>query len=420
MDRASTIDRGRIHLIGVDQPGMPGLAQALAGSGQEVSGSTVGSDPSITWLRERGVRVDSGHSAHRLAIGAQLVVPAPGLDRFHPELVAAIKHGIPRSSRADLLGWLAQGRTVIAVGGDRSSGLAGAMIGWILDRSCLGPTVVLSRRVPQLGGWGLLGDGHHLVCTADDLGAIQPSILIVLDEATASSDHTPVAGADWIFARDLGSPEQPNLSGERLSLEMTDIGWWAADIRQDRAKTRFRVFHNGDYVAEIWLKQPGVAAVWAALATVAACQRLDLPLESITEGLEEFAGVSRGFECRGSYRGVTLLDDDAADPGEVDEAIALARRIHGPRRLWAVVAANLVEQVEVLWPADRVMIVGPLSSISRERSARAMVVAGRDEAIAELDRSLEPGDVLLTLGAGDVGTIADEFIGRLSSDRKAG
>ena len=416
MDRATTVERGRIHLIGVDQPGMPGLAEALARSGREVSGSTSGFNPAMSRLRDRGVRVDSGHSAHRLALGAQLVVPAPGTDRFHPELVAAIKHGIPRSSRADLLAWLAEGRTVIAVEGDRASNMAGAMIGWILGQVGLDPSIILSRRVAQLGGWGVLGEGPHLVCTSTDLPDICPSILILLP-CEASGPRLP---ADWVLSRELlsGGPLPERV--EQLSLDQSNAAWWAADIRQARGQTRFRIFHHSDFVSEVWLKLPGVIPVWAAMAAMAACLRLGLGVEAIKMGLEDFAGVSRGFECRGTYRGVTLLDDDSADSAEATEALDLARRIHGPRRLWAVVAASLMNPSRMPWPADRVMIVGSPPTGTPEYSARATVVAGRDEAIAELDRSLEPGDVLLTLGAGDVGTIADEFLGRLSGNRKAG
>lgn len=415
MDRATTVKTGRIHLIGVDQPGMPGLAEALAGSGRKVSGSTSTENPAMSWLRDRGVRIDTGHSAHRLALGAQLIVPAPGVDRFHPELLAAIRHGIPRSTRSDLLSWLAQGREVIGVGSDRISGLAGAMIGWVLGLAKLDPTVVLSTRVPQLGGWGSLGEGTHLVCTAGDLPGVRPSILVLLPESRQPTELE----ADHVFTRHEIAASTNGVV-ERLSMIRSDAEWWAADIRQTHLKSRFRLFHESDYVTEIWLRLPGIMPVWAAMAATAACLRLGLSLDSIRTGLEEFAGVSRGFECRGSYRGVTLLDDDSADPFEASDAVALARRLHGPRRLWVAVSARLASQAEMTWPADHVMIVGSAEPGLSKLMARSIVVAGREDAIAELDRSLEPGDVLLTLGAGDVGTIADEFIGRLSGDRKAG
>jgi UDP-N-acetylmuramate--alanine ligase len=174
--------------------------------------------------------------------------------------------------------------------------------------------------------------------------------------------------------------------------------------------------------------------VLGALAAVAVCRRVDLTTRAIKEGLEEFGGVSRGFESRGSYRGVTLVDDEALGPLAVSEALAVAREVFGRRRLHA--AYRPVKDSKGSWPipsefveADRVWIIdedGPSAgSIARalvealvEAGSEASRVAGLEEVIRELDRHLEPGDVLVTLGAGDVGTIADAFLRRLSSDRQ--
>jgi UDP-N-acetylmuramate--alanine ligase len=160
-----------------------------------------------------------------------------------------------------------------------------------------------------------------------------------------------------------------------------------------------------------------------------------LTSRAIKEGLEEFGGVSRGFESRGSYRGVTLVDDEALGPFAVGEALAVAREVFGRRRLLAAYRPSKGPSdhsplVSEFVEADRVWIIdeeGPSSgSIARalvdaliEAGTVARRVSGLEEAILELDRYLEPGDVLVTLGAGDVGTIADAFLRRLSSDRHA-
>ena len=200
---------------------------------------------------------------------------------------------------------------------------------------------------------------------------------------------------------------------------------------------RFRSFYKGCYVTELRLQLPGRRNVLCALAAVAACSHLGVPAVEIRQALEEFTGVSRDFESRGSYRGVTLVDDAGGDPAAVGEALRLARQVFGDRRLWAVLAAP----VGVLDPeaqgrftgalalADEVVLVPKDTSdgVAREALAlegtlaaagiRARSVASLDAAVLELDRHLEPGDVLVTLGAGDVGTISDAFIRRLSRDR---
>ena len=224
---------------------------------------------------------------------------------------------------------------------------------------------------------------------------------------------------------------------EWLALER-GFDWWAADLREERGRFRFRSFCKGQYVTELRLQVPGRRNVLCALAAVAACSRLGVPAVEIRQALEEFTGVSRDFESRGSYRGVTLVDDAGGDPAAVGEALRLARQVFGDRRIWAVLTAPVgVLDPEAPGPAMPAHWLWPIRScwsrrmtsdgVAREALAlegtlaaagiRARSVASLDAAILELDRQLEPGDVLVTLGAGDVGTISDAFIRRLSRDR---
>jgi UDP-N-acetylmuramate--alanine ligase len=220
--------------------------------------------------------------------------------------------------------------------------------------------------------------------------------------------------------------------------------WWGTDLREDKGRPRLRVFHRGRFVTELRLRVSGRANVVAALAAVAACDRLGISTAAVRQGVEEFNGLSRDFESRGSYRGVTLVDDEAEDAGSMRDALSLARRAFGGRRLWAVCVAGVegagAGQVDrflkALSLADRVLIlepgagpdptsdrVGPSTGLSQALAEGGLKVCraeNLDGAISELDRHLEPGDVVLTLGAGDVGTIADAFIRRLSRDRQAG
>ena len=165
----------------------------------------------------------------------------------------------------------------------------------------------------------------------------------------------------------------------------------------------------------------------SAMAAVAVCLHAEVPIEAIVHGLEDFAGVSRGFQSRGSYRGVTLVDDDATGVSDIVEAIGLARSAYGCRRLWAVTAPTglaIAETARALAVADRVVLVG--ATVDSDGWVGMLVEAGVDarsvvdlgEAIEHLDRNIEPGDVLLTLGAGDVGTIADAFLRRLPRDHQ--
>jgi UDP-N-acetylmuramate--alanine ligase len=430
---------------------MTGLAQWLVQRGFVVTGSVPASGPIAERLGRLGIRVHAGHSPRSVPRSARLLVYGPDVPAGHPDRLSARVGGVEQQSAPSVVaGLLHQGVGIAAIGGRRAS-LAAAMVGWTLTHAGLDPTVLLNSTSTQLGGSGRLGLGPHVVVeggtglTESDL--IGVGLVILHDFSDPSSrratldrlvEASPEGGYVLGFAderedTDLG-PD--GLSGrvERFSLA-PGHAWWGADLRQERGCYRFRAFHHGRFALEVRLQVPGRHLVLGALAAVAACVRVDLDCRAIKEGLEEFAGISRRFESRGSYRGVTLVDDEAEGPGGVGEALGTAREVHGRRRV--CVAYRHPSGRRRPWPdrsefaqADRVWIVDrdhpegdPEAGALAETLAGAGLVVGRasglDGAIGELDRHLEPGDVLVTLGAGDVGTIADAFLRRLPGDRHA-
>jgi UDP-N-acetylmuramate--alanine ligase len=363
-------------------------------------------------------------------------------------------------------------RCGIVVAGDRLASLTTAMIGRVLIAAGKDPTVLLGTPSPELGGWVRDGAGVHLVAEwagpTGQLGAVGARLSVVLDVGgdpwndtaswvaqirTLPDSHSMPVG---VIA--LGHPalvaDLPEVARgtERFEWVSLDRGstWWGTDLREGPACSRFRAFYRGQFVTEVVLCYASRRMVLGALAAVAACVRLGVPTRQIREGLEEFSGLSRDFERRGSYRGVTLLDDSATDPWSISQVLALARRAFGRRRLWAVFAAAdgtphedseaPARFIPAFSAADKVLIAGGETDGMAGRSATdggttwgqallgalasagvpAVWTPGLSAAVRELDRHLEPGDVLLTLGAGEVGTIADAFLRRLSRDRQAG
>ncbi len=219
---------------------------------------------------------------------------------------------------------------------------------------------------------------------------------------------------------------------ERYSL-IPGADWWAGDLRGVAGCYRFRAYHQGDYRVEVQLQVPGTHQVLPALAAVAIATRMNLSARLIKDRLEEFSGVPRGFESRGSFRGATLVDDIALGFGAVSDALGLAREVFGRRTLRAVYSPHdLGDPFEApgaseFERADHLILIdgSPIRAESTRLLAASLRSSGAsvarcssvDKAIRELDRDLEPGDVLVTLGAGEVGTIADAFLRRLSSDR---
>lgn len=454
------------HVLGIGGQGMSGLAQSLVQGGMVVTGSEDGPAAAFDRLRRGGVGVREAEAPRAFSASTRLLVHGPEVRREHPARLGALRRGIPQETPTSWLREQMRGRVGVAVAGGREAGVAAAMTGWVLTRAGLDPAVLLGRPAPQLGGWSRGGRGAHLVAEwagdADGLGELGPDLALLLnvggdpwvdrDRWASALRRSLRAAPDAAMVFALGHPALleggPALDRGPGRFEWISLrrggDWWATDLREESGRFRFRIFHRGRYVIGVRLRSPGRRNVVAALAAVAACDRLGVDAASIREGLEEFTGLSRDFESRGSFRGVSLVDDESGDPGSVHEALTLARRSFGGRRLWAVCSAPAAAPgpgdcrrfVSAMSIADRVLIAeggrtdgGPSSdrdaagTLTRALAAaglRAIRVSGPAGAISELDRRLEPGDVLLTLGAGDVGTIADALLRRLSRDRQDG
>jgi UDP-N-acetylmuramate--alanine ligase len=465
-----------MHLAGVAGRGMPGLAQLLVQGGWVVTGSEP--EPSrgqaVARLRRLGVRVHV-HAPHPGPgpLPAHRLVCGPEAGRIHPERLSAIRRGLPVQTPAQCLGRFLRdklGVVVAGAGSGRDAGVAAAMIGWALARNGRDPTVVLGSHTPQLGGWARLGRGPHAVVEDVNGHAVAPAgagpsrpfrLAVLLGDEDEDAGTSPpeafraaadsVAEGGAIVAR-LGCTAAAGREGRGVAVDRLAIDepadWWAADLRDDdRGRFRFRVYRRDAFAADVRLGVPGRRHVLAALAAFAAGGRLGLEVSETRRAVEEFAGVSRDFECRGSYRGVTLIDDAGAGPSAVAATLRLGRRIYGGRRIWAILDPSPTAAdpeaagrlVDALATADAVLLASgtgaapgrnavassAIFSYSEEAMARALAAAGKragrvsclDDAILELDRQLEPGDVLVTLGAGVVGMISDAFIRRLPRDR---
>ncbi len=423
----------RTHLVGDDDSGLAGLAGWLKGEGYEVSRGPTGS------------RVDQGHYPASVPRSTRWLVYAPSVPREHSDRLIARREGIEETSYPEVLRDVLSRRQGIAVAGRRQGRLTAAMIGWTLAHAGLDPTILLRGVVPQLGGFALAGRGPHAV--VDVTGALHdaligdsgPEMAVILDveglgdrQAGALQRLAASVGPAGYVLTLAGDPAvdparfEAGTCVESLSLDC-ESSWWAADLRDREGRFRFRAFHQGRFAAEIQLCIPGEMGVLSALAALAVCVRLEVPIRAIKEALEDFEGMARIFESRGSYRGVTLIDDDSGEPADVAQAIGLARTIYGRRRIWTVfapVGPPRKETVAALGMCDKLVLWdASVDSCDWAGMLEGTGVAARrvenlDEALAELDRHLEPGDVLLTLGAGEVETIADAFIRRLPLHRQ--
>ncbi len=437
---------------------MSSLAQMLAVSGVQVTGTDTTNCPTVKGLRRLGIHIHSGHTPAPFVRESEFVFVGSGAARIHPDRLRARRVGVREDSPARWLRRYMQEHVGLAIAGQRDASVASAMVGWILTNAGLDPTVLVGMAVPQLGGWARVGAGSHLVMDAleadGDLGPFGPRVAVLLNTVVARGiDPAVRTNALHRFAASVPSDglilvEEPNqvigaaVQAVESTVESVSLArgssWWGTDLRHERGRYRFRVFHQGHFTLEVGLQVPGRRNVLSAVVAVAACVRLGVSTSVIREGLEEFTGVSRDFESRGSYRGVTLVDDDSRDPVTIAESLATGRQVFGSRRLRVVFWTNSTEwspedvgrYTYALSSADHVVIMD-VSDTETSRSGTETLLAelavtgvqtcrveSFEGALRNLDQHLEPGDVLVTLGAGDVGTIADAFIRRLSRNRQ--
>lgn len=453
---------GVAHLVGVCGSGMKALAEVLAGRGWIVTGSDLHApDSTIAAFSRRGLRIHSGHEARFLPGEADLVVYSPAVRPENPERRLAERLGIPQYSYSQMLGRLMQDKIGLCVAGTHGKSTTTAMAGCILTAAELAPTVVVGA---ELCGWrtnGWAGDGPHFVVESCeyqrnflDLSPHSAAILGIepdhfdcyahFDETVAAfsafAQRVPAegrllipAGSEAARAATLAAAAPVETFGL-----VPEADWWAGDIRPAAAGTRFRAYYQGEYVTEIALRIPGRHNVQNALAALALAHRAGASAGVIREALAEFPGIKRRFETVGSWRGVTLIDDYAHHPTAVAVTLAAARERFPRRKLWCAfqphqvsrTTALLADFAKALARSDEALIVPVFAArenvdqepahVSRELAGQvvdsggqARFVAGLDHAVATLDDELQPGDVLITMGAGDIGQIHHAFTRRL-------
>ena len=450
------------HLVGVCGSGMKALAELLAGMGWAVSGSD--SHPSaaiVEALAGRGLRIHPGHHGRFLAEKTDVLVYSPAILPTNPERQRAASLGIPQVSYSQMLGVLMHGREGVCIAGTHGKSTTTAMTGCILTGAGLSPSVVIGAEVREIGASGWAGAGAHFVVESCefqrhflDLSPRYAAILGIepdhfdcfpsFDETIAAfaefAQSVPANGKLLIHAGCEASKAASVAVGAPLETFAVNspADWLAADLRSTAEGTRFRVYRKGAFFAEIALPLPGAHNVANALAAVALASAAGADAAAIREALREFPGICRRFEPVGSWRGVTLIDDYAHHPTAVAATLRTARERFCNRRLWCIFQPHQVSRTEALFSefgkslaqADRVLLVPVFAArehvhhepeqVSRNLAERVVAEGGSaryvdtlDQALTTLEDELLPGDVLITMGAGDIGKVHHAFTRRL-------
>ncbi len=441
----------RIHLVGVGGAGMSAYGLVLAAMGHHVSGSDLKGSPALDRLQAAGVEVFVGHRPAQVA-GADLVAASSAVPADNPELVAARQAGAAVVSRADLLAAVASLRRCLAVAGTHGKTTTTSMTALILVEAGLHPSFVIGGDVNEIGTNAVWDTGRWLVVEADESDGtflrLAPDIAVVTNVEADHLDHygdfdtlrrafarfcreaaTVVVGADDAEAAALGRTVGAELvgAGEEATTRIVDL-------QAGRDGVRFALRRGEGEVGRFTLPVPGAhnarnAAV-AAVAAVAA----GASWEAAQRALARFAGVARRFEFRGEAGGVRFVDDYAHLPAEVAATVAAARgggwgrivAVFQPHRYSrtaavgadfgpALAGADVVVVTDV-YPAGETPVPGVTGRLVADavRAADPAVdvhyVASRAAVAGTVSRLLRPGDLCLTLGAGDLTSLADELL----------
>jgi UDP-N-acetylmuramate--alanine ligase len=454
--------RRRLHLMGIGGAGMSGLAEWLLNRGHDVSGCDARASAVTRRLEQLGVPVRVGHDPSHIE-GLDVLVVSSAIPADQPERRAATLRGLPVIRRAELLGAIMDGSRGIAVAGTHGKSTTTTMTGSVLEAANLDPTVIVGGRIRGRDGNVRIGNGPWLVAEADEFDrsflALSPEVAVITN---VEADHLDIYGtveaveeAFSEFARrvahhgtlilgvdDPGARRVVAPDGVRVVSFGTSA---AADVRAVEVEPgpdgiAFDLRLDGSDAGQVRLAMPGVHNVRNALAAAAVGWRLDVPATSIREGLEAVRGVERRFEVVYQNEDLMIVDDYAHHPSEITATLSGARAAWPARRLVAVFQPHLYTRTRdfagefgvALSAADLVFVTDvyaareePIAGVSGRLVSDATRKAGapvkylpdetgaRGEAADVVEAALKPGDLIVTLGAGDI----DELARRLAARR---
>lgn len=456
----------RIHFIGIGGAGMSGIAEVLINQGYAISGSDLRESAVIDRLQAMGAEIFIGHQMTNV-IGADVIVNSSAVDDANPEIVSAKEHRIPIVRRAEMLAELMRYRHGIAVAGTHGKTTTTSLITSILAAAGLDPTFVIGGLVHSTGSNAKLGTSQYLVAEADESDAsflhLQPMTSVITN---IDADHMDTYEGDFSrlkktfmeFVHNLpfygllvvcgDDPVVRELLPE-ISRQVITYGfdegndYRAINVSQDKTRTHFVVespMFLGDKTIDINLNMPGRHNVLNALAAVAIAIDETIEVSAIQQGLENFQGVGRRFQIYGEYPvadgSAMLIDDYGHHPREVDATIQAVRDGWPEKRLVMIYqphrysrTRDLYEDfVDVLSKVDVLILLDVYSAgeepiqgadgrhLSRSIRNRGKVdpifLEGVDGVPAIVSEMVQPNDIVMTQGAGNVGGLAIELAKR--------
>lgn len=455
-----------IHFVGIGGIGMSGIAELLLNLGYRVSGSDVRETDITRRLVELGATVQTGHHSEHVR-GADVVVLSSAISEDNPEVVAARGLGkVPVIRRAEMLAELMRLKYSVLVAGAHGKTTTTSMVSTVLARGGLDPTVVIGGKLNAWGTNAKLGRGDFMVAEADESDGtfllLPPTIAVVTNidlehlDYYRDLDHIRQTFLDFIgkipfYGQAVLCLEDENIQAilPKVSKRFVTYGlspqadFQAREIRTNGFITVYKALHQGKELGEIELRIPGQHNVLNSLAAVAVARELELEWPDIQTGLRDMTGVQRRFQVKGEERDILVLDDYGHHPTEIRAVLeTLAHCFPDRRRIVAFQPHRytrthaLMDQFSRCFYQSDVLFLTeiyaasekPIAGVSGSELARQISAHGHhdlhfcptmEKMLDELHSQVRPGDVVITLGAGNIWQTGEALLARLRESRTA-
>ncbi len=451
-----------IHFVGIGGIGMSGIAELLLNLGYTVSGSDLKGSDITDRLRKLGGIIHEGHCADYIR-NADVVVISSAVKPDNPEVQAARSMAVPVIPRAEMLAELMRLKYSVAVAGAHGKTTTTSLVASVLEHGGYDPTVVIGGKLKSIGVNAFLGKGEYIVAEADESDGsflkMSPTIAVVTNIDREHLDY--YKGLDEIKETFLNFLDRIPFYGlavlcldneplqdliPRVKKRYTTYGmspqadFQARNAEFEGLKSRFSVYFRGDLLGEMILNLPGIHNVYNALAAIAVGRELNIAFEKVKSALENHAGVQRRIEIKGEECGITVVDDYGHHPTEIKTTLGAVKNSWPDRRTIVVFQPHRYTRTRALmdefsrafFQSDRLLVLpiyaaseAPIEGVDSRTLCEQIHAFGYrdvlhvenfDAAIGELRRMLQPGDIVLTLGAGDVWKVGEALLADLRSN----
>ena len=455
------------HFIGIGGIGTSGLAKMLMRNGAYISGSDMSESPVTAELARLGATIHIGHSPQNLAGKVDAVIISAAVNGANPELGRASELGCPIYKYAEMLGKLFDSYSGIAVSGTHGKSTTSSWIAYLFTKAGLRPNFIIGADIPQLGGSSGVGNGQFFVAEACEYDRsflnLHPSVGIILnieaDHLDYYRDENEIVEAFTDFAAGIKPGGALIVNGTDKNIarllrrvkpdqKVITVGlephctYTAANLELIEGLYAFDVIRDGKTIGRTQIGLPGRHNVYNALIVVAAATEAGVPETVVLEQLRGFTGIDRRLMLKAKIDGITILDDYAHHPTEIRASLDAIRQRYNPNRLWCIFQPHQYSRTRFLLDdfaesfklADITIVpeiyfvrdtaenkqkvsAETLVSCIKQRNCQALFINDFSGILAHLKENVKPGDLVLTMGAGTIWKVADEYIQWLREHR---